>query len=141
MKQKITLLILICAIISLPIALTLADEDKADGAKKLYEQGLTWKAEAGLVNRKSHYLNAIKAWKELLEKYPNSTRCAEVAYGIGELYESVYLREHTKAVKYYEIAIEKDPGMKKDVFYRVAYICHKKLKDDGFKSRANQAIM
>lgn len=104
-------------------------------ANKLYQQGLNWKSEKGIFNRKEFYTNAINCWSEMIEKYPESDKCANAAYLIGDLCDNFSIKDYAKAKKYYQISLSYNPNIKNDVRWRLAVLQDEQLKNFN-KARA-----
>jgi tetratricopeptide (TPR) repeat protein len=98
-------------------------------ANKLYQQGLNWKSEKGTFNRKEFYTNAINCWTEMIEKYPESDKCADAAYLTGDLCDNFSIKDYTKAEKYYQLSLAYNPNIKNDVRWRMAVLHDEQLKN------------
>ncbi|HVL12385.1 MAG TPA: hypothetical protein VM529_07460 [Gemmata sp.] len=67
--------------------------------------------------------------REILEKYPNSDKIADVAYQLGEIYEGRAYRQYDRAAKYYERSFQWVKGSRTDARLRAAVIYDKQLND------------
>lgn len=79
-----------------------------------------------------YLLNARRAevlLREILEKYPNSDKIADVAYQLGELYESRAFRQYDRAARYFERSFQWMKGGRTDARLRAAVIYDKYLND------------
>ena len=77
-----------------------------DKTLKLHRRG---KPLPGITNYRKQR-QALLLFRELIEKYPDSTKIAESAYYIGEIYKE-YFRQHIRAVHWYRRAWEWDPNI------------------------------
>ena len=57
-------------------------------------------------------------FREVLEKYPNSDKIGDVAYQLGDLYESRAYKQHDRAAKYYERSTQWVKGSRTDARLR-----------------------
>lgn len=94
-------------------------------ADKLYDEGikLLYKGGHGVpdfYNQDTTRL-ALKKFKELIDNYPDSTRIADAAFYIGEIYKE-YEKEqdNTLAIEWYKRAIQWDPNVKHPCRFRIA---------------------
>ena len=62
---------------------------------------------------------ALLLFRQLVEKYPNSTKIAQSAFYIGEIYRE-YFRQHIRAVHWYRRAWEWDPNIILPARFRAA---------------------
>ncbi len=79
-----------------------------------------------------YILNARRAellLREILEKYPNSDKIADVAYQLGDLYESRAFRQYDRAAKYFERSFQWMKGTRTDARLRAALIYDKHLNE------------
>ena len=74
-------------------------------------------------------LEAIKLYDELLEKYPNSDKIADVAYQLAEVYESRAYRQYDRAARYYERSYQWMRGSRTDARMRAAVLYDKQLNE------------
>jgi TolA-binding protein len=68
-------------------------------------------------------------FREILEKYPNSDKIGDVAYQLGEVYESRAYRQHDRAAKYYERSTQWVKGNRSDARLRAAVLYDKQLNE------------
>ncbi len=66
-------------------------------------------------------------FQELLTKYPDSDKIADVAYELGELYESRTFRQYNRAAAYFERAYQWRKGSASDARLRAARLYDKQL--------------
>jgi tetratricopeptide (TPR) repeat protein len=110
-------------------------------ANDLYQEGLKWKADKGLLNREESYTNAINSWRELIDKYPKSDKCADAAFLTADLYEKYSTKDYALAAEYYEKALTFDPNLKNDVRWRLAVIQDEKLKNLDKAHQAYETVL
>jgi hypothetical protein len=67
--------------------------------------------------------------REILEKYPNSDKIADVAYQLGELYEGRAFKQYDRAAAYFERAYQWRKGTRSDARLRAAVIYDKLLNE------------
>lgn len=67
--------------------------------------------------------------QELLTKYPTSTKIAEAAYLLGEIYESRAFRQYERAAAYFERCFQWNPATPSDARLRAARIYDRELRD------------
>jgi hypothetical protein len=72
-------------------------------------------------------------FQELIAKYPDSDKIADVAYELGELYESRSFHQYNRAAAYYERAYQWRKGSGSDARLRAARLYDKQL---GERSKA-----
>ncbi|MGC9453471.1 MAG: tetratricopeptide repeat protein [Phycisphaerae bacterium] len=75
---------------------------------------------------------ALVKFLELVRQYPNSTRIAEAAFYIGEIYKE-YFNENVRAVHWYQRAWQWDPNIDKPAHYQAAVVWDHRLHN---KSKA-----
>ncbi|MCI0701296.1 MAG: tetratricopeptide repeat protein [Planctomycetia bacterium] len=67
--------------------------------------------------------------REVLEKYPNSDKIGDVAYQLGEIYESRAYKQYDRAAKYYERSFQWVKGARTDARLRAAVLYDKQLNE------------
>ena len=65
----------------------------------------------------------------LLTRYPQSTKIADAAYKLGEVYESKAYRQYRRAAWYFERAFQWNPSMQWDARMRAARLYDRKLME------------
>lgn len=98
-------------------------------ANELYRSAMEYKGK-GFGN--DYVLNQRRAevlLREILERYPNSDKIADVAYQLGDIYESRPLRQYDRAAKYFERSFQWKKGSSTDARLRAAQIYDKHLND------------
>lgn len=67
--------------------------------------------------------------REILEKYPNCDKIADVAYQLAELYESKAYRQLDRAARYYERSFQWKKGSTTDARLKAAILYDKSLNE------------
>ena len=102
-------------------------------ANELYRTAMEYKGK-GLGSE--YTLNMRRAeilLREILEKYPNSDKIADVAYQLAEVYESRAYKQYDRAARYYERSFQWMKGARTDARLRAAVLYDKQLNE---RSRA-----
>ncbi len=100
-------------------------------ANELYKQAMEYKNK-GLGS--DYVLNQRRAellLREILEKYPNCDKIADVAYALGEVYESRAYKQYDRSAKYYERSFQWVKGSRTDARMRAAVLYDKQLNERG----------
>lgn len=103
-------------------------EELFEEAHKLYRQGQILPAVTDYEKQRQ----ALSKFLELVRDYPNSTRIAEAAFYIGEIYKE-YFNENLRAVHWYQRAWQWDPNIDKPAHYQAAVVWDHRLQN---KSKA-----
>lgn len=67
--------------------------------------------------------------REILEKYPNSDKIADVAYQLGDIYESRAFRQYDRSARYFERSFQWVKGSRTDARLRAAVLYDKQLNE------------
>jgi TolA-binding protein len=78
--------------------------------------------------------------QQVLTKYPTSNRIGEVAYLLGDLYESSAFKQYRRAAAYYERCFQWSPSAPFDSRIRAARLYDKKVQDRTRASEIYQEI-
>ena len=98
-------------------------------ANELYKAAMEYKGK-GISN--DYVLNMRRAevlLREILEKYPSSDKIADVAYQLGEIYESRAYKQYDRAARYYERSFQWMKGTKTDARLRAAVLYDRQLNE------------
>jgi hypothetical protein len=98
-------------------------------ANELYRAALEYK---GKGFGEDYVLNQRRAeiyLREILEKYPNSDKIADVAYQLGDIYESRAYKQYDRAAKYFERSFQWVKGSRTDARFRAAVLYDKHLNE------------
>jgi hypothetical protein len=98
-------------------------------ANELFKQAMEFKGK-GFGNE--YVLNMRRAevlLRRILEDYPNSDKIADVAYQLGEVYESRAYKQYDRAARYYERSFQWVRGARTDARLRSAVLYDKQLNE------------
>jgi hypothetical protein len=98
-------------------------------ANELFRMAMEYKGR-GLGD--DYVLNQRRAeilFREILEKYPNSDKIADVAYQLGDIYESRAFRQYDRAARYFERSFQWVKGARTDARLRAAVIYDRNLNE------------
>jgi TolA-binding protein len=70
-------------------------------------------------------------FREILEKYPNSDKIADVAYQLGDIYESRAFKQYDRAARYFERSFQWVKGSRTDARLRAATLYDRQLNERG----------
>lgn len=108
---------------------TLQARENIKEANDLFKQAMDYK---GKGFGTEHLLNQRRSeilLREILEKYPTSDKIADVAYELGDLYESKSFKQYARAAAYFERAYQWRKGSRTDARMRAAKIYDKTLNE------------
>lgn len=91
-------------------------------ANKLYTQAMTYKDHGWGNDYIDNQRRAELLLQQLLTQYPQSTKISDVAYQLGELYESKAFRQYGRAALYFERCVQWNPHTHYDARIRAARI-------------------
>ncbi len=114
------------------LAVTPNPEKPIPEADALFVDGMTYKkhpADLFFFGKKEKLEVALRKFKELITKYPQSNKVAEAAYRIAEIYGGASFNDFLRAAKYYEAAFRWDPKIPFPARWRAAQIFDKKLEN------------
>jgi hypothetical protein len=98
-------------------------------ANELYRAAMEYKGK-GIGDE--YVLNQRRAeilLREILEKYPNSDKIADVAYQLGDIYESRAFKQYDRSAKYFERSFQWVKGSRTDARLRAAVIYDRHLNE------------
>jgi hypothetical protein len=96
-------------------------------ANKLFTWAMQYKDKGYGVEFTDNQRRAELLFQEILNKYPQSNKISEVAYMLGDIYESKPYRMHYLAVEYYQRCYQWKSGATNDARIRAARIYDKQL--------------
>jgi TolA-binding protein len=96
-------------------------------ANKLFTWAMQYKDRGVGVDYIDNQRRAEVLFQEILTKYPQSDKIADVAYMLGDIYESKPYRMHYRAVEYYHRCYQWNPKTTHDARIRAARIYDKQL--------------
>ena len=91
-------------------------------ANKLYTQAMTYKDHGWGNDYVDNQRRAEILLQQLLTQYPQSTKISDVAYQLGDLYESKAFRQYHRAALYFERCFQWNPNTQFDARIRAARI-------------------
>lgn len=91
-------------------------------ANKLYTQALSYKDHGWGNDYIDNQRRAEILLQQLLTQYPQSTKISDVAYQLGDLYESKAFRQYGRAGLYFERCVQWNPNTHFDARIRAARI-------------------
>jgi tetratricopeptide (TPR) repeat protein len=98
-------------------------------ANELFRRAMSYKDKGIGPEYQDNQRRAEVLLQELLTSFPDSTRIAEAAYELGELYEGRVFRQFERAAAYYERSLLWDPTSRSDARLRIARIYDRELRD------------
>lgn len=100
-------------------------------ANELYKQAMQYKDRGSGTDYTLNQRRAELLLQEILQKYPNSDKIADVAYQLGDLYEGRAFKQYERAAAYFERAVSWRKGTRSDALIRAARIHDKALNERG----------
>jgi len=110
---------------------TLEAKTNVREANDLYKAAMEYKGK-GLGNE--YILNQRRAellLREILDKYPSSDKISDVAYQLGEIYESRAYKQFDRAARFFERSFQWKKGTSTDARLRAAVLYDKQLNERG----------
>jgi TolA-binding protein len=98
-------------------------------ANDLYKQAMEYKDRGVGTDYTLNQRRAELLLQEILQKYPNSDKIADVAYQLGDLYEGRAFKQYDRAAAYFERAVSWRKGSRTDALIRAARINDKVLNE------------
>jgi len=108
---------------------TLKAEVNIPAANELYRAAMEYKGKGFGTEYILNQRRAEILLREILEKYPNSDKIADVAYQLGDIYESRAFRQYDRAARYFERAYQWMKGGRTDARLRAAILYDRYLND------------
>ena len=108
---------------------TLKAEVNIPAANELYRAAMEYKGKGFGTEYILNQRRAEILLREILEKYPNSDKIADVAYQLGDIYESRVFRQYRRAAEYFERSYQWNPSTQLDARLRAARIYDRQLKE------------
>jgi hypothetical protein len=98
-------------------------------ANKLFTWAMQYKDKGFGIDYTDNQRRAELLFQEVLTKYPNSDKISDVAFMLGDIYESKAYRMDYRAVEYYHRCYQWNPKTSHDARMRAARIYDKKLNN------------
>ena len=105
-------------------------------ANDLYREAMEYKDKGYGTDYVLNERRAEIRLQEILSKYPNCDKIADVAYQLGDLYEGSAYKEYARSAAYFERAHQWKRGTQGDALLRAARIYDRRLTD---KAKAIEA--
>jgi hypothetical protein len=98
-------------------------------ANELFRMAMEYKGRGFGTDYVLNQRRAEMLLREILEKYPNSDKIADVAYQLGDIYESRAFRQYDRAARYFERSFQWVKGSRTDARLRAATIYDRYLNE------------
>jgi TolA-binding protein len=98
-------------------------------ANELYRSAMDYKGKGFGSDYVLNQRRAEVLLREILERYPTSDKISDVAYQLGDLYESRAFKQYDRAARYFERSFQWKKGTSTDARLRAATIYDKQLND------------
>lgn len=98
-------------------------------ANKLFTWAMHYKDQGFGENYIDNQRRAEILFQEILSKYPHSDKISDVAYMLGDLYESKAYRMYYRAVEYYQRSYQWNPKRNDDARLRAARLYDRQLNN------------
>ncbi len=98
-------------------------------ANELYKYAMEFKGKGFGDDYVLNQRRAEMLLRELLEKYPHSDKISDVAYNLGDIYESRAYRQYDRAARYYERSFQWVKGSTTDARLRAAVLYDRQLNE------------
>ena len=108
---------------------TLEAKTNIKEANLLYVEALKYKDKGTGTDYTLNQRRAEILFQEILQKYPASDKIADVAYQLGDLYESKAFKQYDRAAAYFERSYQWRKGGRTDAVMRAAYIYDRLLNE------------
>lgn len=100
-------------------------------ANDLFKEAMEYKNRGFGTEYQLNQRRAEIRFQEILSKYPNSDKIAEVAYQLGDLYEGRAFRQYARAAAYFERSHQWKKGVQNDALMRAARLYDRQLNEKG----------
>ena len=98
-------------------------------ANILFQDGIIYKKSLSIINKKSNLNTAVKRFKKILDKYPESDMADDAAYELAEIFEGYFFQNYEVAAAYYVKCFELNPNTNNPARYMAASVYEDHLKD------------
>lgn len=98
-------------------------------ANDLYKAAMEYKGKGFGTDYTLNMRRAELLLREILEKHPNSDKIGDVAYQLGEVYESRPYKQYDRAARYYERSFQWVKGPRSDARLRAAVLYDRQLNE------------
>ena len=98
-------------------------------ANRLYTEALKFKDHGWNTDYLDNQRRAELLFQKILTQYPQSNKISDVAYQLGDVYESKAYRMYKRAAQYFERCFQWNPQTQSDARLRAARLYDKRLKE------------
>jgi hypothetical protein len=98
-------------------------------ANDLYKLAMLYKGKGSGTEYTLNQRRAEILFQEILQKYPNCDKIADVAYELGDLYEGRAFKQYARAAAYFERAFQWRKGTRTDARLRAAQLYDRQLNE------------
>lgn len=98
-------------------------------ANDLYKLAMQYKGKGSGTEYTLNQRRAEILFQEILQKYPNCDKIADVAYELGDLYEGRAFKQYARAAAYFERAVQWRKGSRTDARSRAAVLYDRQLNE------------
>ena len=98
-------------------------------ANDLYKLAMQYKGKGSGTEYTLNQRRAEILFQEILQKYPNCDKIADVAYELGDLYEGKAFKQYARAAAYFERAFQWRKGTRTDARLRAAQLYDRQLNE------------
>jgi tetratricopeptide (TPR) repeat protein len=100
-------------------------------ANEQFRRAMSYKGKGWFSGHDDNLRRAEILFQQILSVYPQCDKIAEVAYQLGEIYESRVFKQYRRAAVYYERSYQWNPNAVTDARLRAARLYDKVLQDRG----------
>lgn len=98
-------------------------------ANILFEDGKMYKKSLNIINKKSNLNTAVKRFKKIIERYPESDLADDAAYELAEIFGGFFFQDYETAAAYYIKCFKLNPNTNRPARYMAASVYEEHLKD------------
>jgi TolA-binding protein len=110
---------------------TLKGQQNIPEANKIFRYAMGYKDKGWRTDYIDNQRRAELLFQKLLTEYPQSSKISEVAYQLGDLYESKAFEQYERAAAYYDRCYEWNPKTQHDARIRAARLYERRLNNRG----------
>ena len=120
---------------------TLRPEKNIPEANELYKRAMTYKDRGWGTDYVDNERRAEMLFQQVLTSYPDSDKIDDVAYRLGELYESKGYKQYKRAGLYYQRCFQWNPKTHFDARLRAARLYDRVLLDRAEATRLYEEVL
>jgi len=110
-------------------------------ANQLYTAALEYKGRGWYTEYIDNQRRAELLLQQILTQYPESNKISDVAYQLGDIYESKAYRQYRRAAMYFERCVQWNPTTQLDGRLRAARIYDRNLQERGDAIRLYKEVL